>query len=114
MTVSQKVIAAVAIAAVLVSLLGVIALEVLRGGPDSVPQVVGLVSFIGILIGILATIFGVNTVVSQLNGHLQEHKEAAQQTTETAVAAAIQSAAKAAADVAVAHIQAQMPTQGGA
>ncbi len=71
---SYRLIGIVAMAVCIVSICLVVLVVVLRGGvTTTAPSIVGLVSFIGLLVSSLASIATVRDVQQKLNGHLHGH-----------------------------------------
>jgi hypothetical protein len=72
--VSYRLIGIVAMAVCVVSICLVVLVVILRGGvTTTAPSIVGLVSFIGLLVSSIASIATVRDVQQKLNGHLHNH-----------------------------------------
>lgn len=64
------------------ALLAVVGILVVRGVPVDGPSLVGLFSYLGILIAVISNLLGVRVVATALNGHLKAHMRRAEQTDE--------------------------------
>lgn len=71
---NYRLIGIVAMACCIISICLVVLVVVLRGGvTTTAPSIVGLVSFIGLLVSSIASIATVRDVQQKLNGHLATH-----------------------------------------